>query len=51
MVAGGVERLTADALFAVEDGVYAGGPRTLREFAEVTWAYGYGCSLRPRTCG
>ncbi|MFI8767852.1 class I adenylate-forming enzyme family protein [Streptomyces sp. NPDC053792] len=41
MVVGGVERLTADgAPFAVEDGVYAGGPRTLREFAEVTWAYG-----------
>ncbi|GGT20334.1 fatty acid--CoA ligase [Streptomyces tanashiensis] len=41
MVAGGVERLTADgAPFAVEDGVYAGGPRTLREFVEVTWAYG-----------
>ncbi|MFD9608155.1 class I adenylate-forming enzyme family protein [Streptomyces sp. NPDC059083] len=40
-MAGGVERLTADgAPFAVVDGVFAGGPRTLREFAEVTWAYG-----------
>jgi acyl-CoA synthetase (AMP-forming)/AMP-acid ligase II len=27
-------------LFAVEDGVYVDGPRTLREFVEVTWAYG-----------
>ncbi|MEU9862845.1 class I adenylate-forming enzyme family protein [Streptomyces sp. NPDC047971] len=26
--------------FAVEDGVYVGGPRTLREFVEATWAYG-----------
>ncbi|WP_030694380.1 class I adenylate-forming enzyme family protein [Streptomyces globisporus] len=39
--AGGVERLCAPgAPFAVEDGVYAGGPRTLREFVEVTWGYG-----------
>ncbi|WP_308377686.1 class I adenylate-forming enzyme family protein [Streptomyces sp. ISL-98] len=36
-----VDRLTAPgAPFAVEDGVYAAGPRTLREFVEVTWAYG-----------
>ncbi|MFI1101006.1 class I adenylate-forming enzyme family protein [Streptomyces melanogenes] len=40
------ELLTAPgAPFAVERGpdgvpVYAGGPRTLREFVEVTWAYG-----------
>ncbi|MFF9852770.1 class I adenylate-forming enzyme family protein [Streptomyces litmocidini] len=41
MAAGGVERLTADgAPFAVEDGVYVGGPRTLREFVEVTWGHG-----------
>ncbi|MEV6245755.1 class I adenylate-forming enzyme family protein [Streptomyces sp. NPDC051742] len=41
VVSGGVERLTADgAPFAVEGGVYVGGPRTLREFVEVTWAYG-----------
>ncbi|GGW00030.1 fatty acid--CoA ligase [Streptomyces narbonensis] len=41
MVSGGAERLTADgAPFAVEDGVYVGGPRTLREFVEVVWAYG-----------
>ncbi|MFJ8668192.1 class I adenylate-forming enzyme family protein [Streptomyces sp. NPDC093600] len=34
-------RLTADgAPFAVEGGVYVDGPRTLREFVEVTWAYG-----------
>ncbi|MER5309891.1 class I adenylate-forming enzyme family protein [Streptomyces sp. NPDC002773] len=34
-------RLTATgAPFAVEGGVYVGGPRTLREFVEVTWAYG-----------
>ncbi|SED18455.1 Acyl-CoA synthetase (AMP-forming)/AMP-acid ligase II [Streptomyces sp. TLI_105] len=38
---GGVERLCAPgAPFEVEDGVYAGGPRTLREFVEVTWAHG-----------
>ncbi|WP_055602678.1 class I adenylate-forming enzyme family protein [Streptomyces aureus] len=38
---GGDERLTADgAPFAVEDGVYASGPRTLREFVEVVWGYG-----------
>nr|WP_225800456.1 class I adenylate-forming enzyme family protein [Streptomyces sp. NK15101] len=38
---GGIERLCAPgAPFAVEDGAYAGGPRTLREFAEVTWAHG-----------
>ncbi|MFE0701611.1 class I adenylate-forming enzyme family protein [Streptomyces sp. NPDC058872] len=38
---GGVERLTAvGAPFAVEDGVFVGGPQTLREFVEVTWAYG-----------
>ncbi|MFB6527078.1 class I adenylate-forming enzyme family protein [Streptomyces sp. NPDC056399] len=37
---GGDERLTADgAPFAVEDGVYASGPRTLREFVEVVWGY------------
>ncbi|MFI8966604.1 AMP-binding protein [Streptomyces sp. NPDC053493] len=36
-----VELLTAPgAPFAVVDGVYAGGPRTLREFVEATWAYG-----------
>nr|WP_030546661.1 class I adenylate-forming enzyme family protein [Streptomyces exfoliatus] len=41
MVSGGDERLTAGgAPFAVEGGVYVGGPRTLREFVEVTWAYG-----------
>ncbi|MER8046158.1 class I adenylate-forming enzyme family protein [Streptomyces sp. NPDC094032] len=28
------------APFAVEDGVYVGGPRTLREFVEATWGYG-----------
>lgn len=28
------------AAFAVEDGVYVDGPRTLREFVEATWAYG-----------
>ncbi|MEV0000421.1 class I adenylate-forming enzyme family protein [Streptomyces sp. NPDC050848] len=28
------------APFAVEDGVYVEGPRTLREFVEATWAYG-----------
>ncbi|MFI2737088.1 class I adenylate-forming enzyme family protein [Streptomyces sp. NPDC018711] len=40
-MAGGVERLSAPgAPFAVEGGVYAGGPRTLREFVEVTWGYG-----------
>ncbi|MGW7432058.1 class I adenylate-forming enzyme family protein [Streptomyces sp. NPDC054861] len=34
-------RLTGPgAPFAVEDGVYVDGPRTLREFVEVTWAYG-----------
>ncbi|MET9434668.1 class I adenylate-forming enzyme family protein [Streptomyces sp. NPDC006551] len=34
-------RLAADgAPFAVEEGVYVDGPRTLREFVEVTWAYG-----------
>ncbi|MFE3464696.1 class I adenylate-forming enzyme family protein [Streptomyces sp. NPDC059185] len=39
-MAGGDERLTADgAPFAVEDGVYASGPRTLREFVEVVWGY------------
>ncbi|MFE5943096.1 class I adenylate-forming enzyme family protein [Streptomyces sp. NPDC056480] len=39
-VPGGDERLTADgAPFAVEDGVYASGPRTLREFVEVVWGY------------
>ncbi|MGA5068056.1 class I adenylate-forming enzyme family protein [Streptomyces exfoliatus] len=41
VVSGGVDRLTAGgAPFAVEGGVYVGGPRTLREFVEVTWAYG-----------
>ncbi|MFE0653809.1 class I adenylate-forming enzyme family protein [Streptomyces sp. NPDC059534] len=41
VVFGGVERLTAEgAPFAVEDGVYVGGPRTLREFVEAVWAYG-----------
>ncbi|MFE7548013.1 class I adenylate-forming enzyme family protein [Streptomyces gardneri] len=41
VVSGGVERLTADgAPFAVQDGVYVGGPQTLREFVEVVWAYG-----------
>ncbi|AJF65679.1 class I adenylate-forming enzyme family protein [Streptomyces vietnamensis] len=41
MVTGGVERLGAPgAPFAVEGGVYVGGPRTLREFVEVTWGYG-----------
>ncbi|WP_395367411.1 class I adenylate-forming enzyme family protein [Streptomyces sp. YH02] len=40
-MAGGYERLTADgAPFAVEGGVYASGPRTLREFVEVVWGYG-----------
>ncbi|MFC9395873.1 class I adenylate-forming enzyme family protein [Streptomyces sp. NPDC057027] len=40
-MAGGVERLCAPgAPFAVEGGVYVGGPRTLREFVEVTWGYG-----------
>ncbi|MER7949145.1 class I adenylate-forming enzyme family protein [Streptomyces sp. NPDC096079] len=40
-MADGAERLTAGgAPFAVADGVYAGGPRTLREFVEVTWGYG-----------
>ncbi|KQX57950.1 MULTISPECIES: class I adenylate-forming enzyme family protein [unclassified Streptomyces] len=34
-------RLTAPgAPFAVSEGVYASGPRTLREFVEATWAYG-----------
>ncbi|WP_432753164.1 class I adenylate-forming enzyme family protein [Streptomyces sp. JL2001] len=34
-------RLSAPgAPFAVEDGVYVDGPRTLREFVEATWAYG-----------
>ncbi|WP_370413265.1 class I adenylate-forming enzyme family protein [Streptomyces fradiae] len=28
------------APFAVADGVYTGGPRTLREFVEATWGYG-----------
>ncbi|WP_308368848.1 class I adenylate-forming enzyme family protein [Streptomyces sp. ISL-36] len=28
------------APFAVEDGVYVEGPRTLREFVEATWAHG-----------
>ncbi|WWR49272.1 class I adenylate-forming enzyme family protein [Streptomyces sp. SCSIO 30461] len=28
------------APFAVEDGVYVSGPRTLREFVETTWAFG-----------
>ncbi|WP_309050575.1 class I adenylate-forming enzyme family protein [Streptomyces sp.] len=33
--------MTADgAPFAVRDGVYASGPRTLREFVEAVWAYG-----------
>ncbi|WP_399450520.1 class I adenylate-forming enzyme family protein [Streptomyces sp. WAC01280] len=37
----GEARLSAPgAPFAVEDGVYTGGPRTLREFVEVVWAYG-----------
>ncbi|MFF0476761.1 class I adenylate-forming enzyme family protein [Streptomyces sp. NPDC004284] len=41
MVGGGVERLGAPGgLFEVEGGVYVGGPRTLREFVEVTWGYG-----------
>ncbi|MFH8840815.1 class I adenylate-forming enzyme family protein [Streptomyces sp. NPDC017868] len=40
-MAGGVERLSAPgAPFAVEGGVFVGGPRTLREFVEVTWGYG-----------
>ncbi|MFD7320697.1 class I adenylate-forming enzyme family protein [Streptomyces sp. NPDC059875] len=41
-VVGGFEgRLVAEgAPFAVEGGVYVDGPRTLREFVEVTWAYG-----------
>nr|WP_246095137.1 class I adenylate-forming enzyme family protein [Streptomyces roseicoloratus] len=30
----------AGAPFAVEGGVYAGGPRTLREFVEATWGFG-----------
>ncbi|MFF3842294.1 class I adenylate-forming enzyme family protein [Streptomyces sp. NPDC001930] len=39
-VPGGDERLTAyGAPFAVEDGVYASGPRTLREFVEAAWGY------------
>ncbi|MCX4981473.1 class I adenylate-forming enzyme family protein [Streptomyces sp. NBC_00572] len=34
-------RLTAPgAPFEVSDGVYASGPRTLREFVEVVWGYG-----------
>ncbi|MDV9187881.1 class I adenylate-forming enzyme family protein [Streptomyces sp. SR27] len=34
-------RLTAPgAPFAVSEGVYVSGPRTLREFVETTWAYG-----------
>ncbi|MFH8580412.1 class I adenylate-forming enzyme family protein [Streptomyces zaomyceticus] len=34
-------RLTAPgAPFAVSEGVYASGPRTLREFVEVVWGYG-----------
>ncbi|WSQ69224.1 acyl--CoA ligase [Streptomyces sp. NBC_01216] len=34
-------RLSAPgAPFAVEEGVYREGPRTLREFVEATWAYG-----------
>ncbi|MGW0122319.1 class I adenylate-forming enzyme family protein [Streptomyces sp. NPDC003327] len=38
---GGIERLTGSgAPFAVEGGVYAAGPRTLREFVEAVWAYG-----------
>ncbi|MFE2559785.1 class I adenylate-forming enzyme family protein [Streptomyces sp. NPDC059352] len=37
----GEARLSAPgAPFAVEDGVYVSGPRTLREFVEVVWAYG-----------
>ncbi|MFF1509267.1 class I adenylate-forming enzyme family protein [Streptomyces sp. NPDC058326] len=37
----GEARLTAPgAPFAVVDGVYAGGPRTLREFVEAVWGYG-----------
>ncbi|WP_411075536.1 class I adenylate-forming enzyme family protein [Streptomyces sp. cmx-4-7] len=40
-MADGIGRLTADgAPFAVEGGVYASGPRTLREFVEATWGYG-----------
>ncbi|WP_432062678.1 class I adenylate-forming enzyme family protein [Streptomyces sp. S1] len=40
-MADGVGRLTAGgAPFAVEGGVYAHGPRTLREFVEATWGYG-----------
>ncbi|MER6996913.1 class I adenylate-forming enzyme family protein [Streptomyces sp. NPDC000410] len=35
------DSLTADgAPFAVVDGVYVSGPRTLREFVEATWAFG-----------
>ncbi|HEY9369539.1 class I adenylate-forming enzyme family protein [Streptomyces sp.] len=42
---GGIERIAArltapGAPFAVRDGVYADGPRTLREFVETTWAFG-----------
>ncbi|MFD0144474.1 MULTISPECIES: class I adenylate-forming enzyme family protein [unclassified Streptomyces] len=41
VVGGAVDRLVEPgALFAVEDGVYVEGPRTLREFVEATWAYG-----------
>ncbi|MGW6391273.1 class I adenylate-forming enzyme family protein [Streptomyces sp. NPDC055103] len=44
VVSGGQEaeaRLSAPgAPFAVEDGVYVSGPRTLREFVEAVWAYG-----------
>ena len=37
----GEARLSAPgAPFAVEDGVYVSGPRTLREFVEAVWAYG-----------
>ncbi|MFE9137038.1 class I adenylate-forming enzyme family protein [Streptomyces sp. NPDC007355] len=37
----GEARLTVPgAPFAVEGGVYASGPRTLREFVEVVWGYG-----------
>ncbi|MFE7775732.1 AMP-binding protein [Streptomyces sp. NPDC057445] len=36
-----LEALTAPgAPFAVADGVYTSGPRTLREFVEATWAFG-----------
>ncbi|MFD5769413.1 class I adenylate-forming enzyme family protein [Streptomyces sp. NPDC127049] len=38
---GGVGRLSgAGAPFEVRDGVYVGGPRTLREFVEAVWAFG-----------